>query len=458
MSKRHASEEPLVEPESKKLHTEEEVPTNPEVVALEKNDNESMVTMRLLISTSMGDAIEDTERGILSKLKAISESVNLGEKVRGSPDRVVTSVGEPNQLADIVSQIAEFVTVSNWGKNIPGLEGAPAPPAKKGRGKAQAAAAAAAATAAAEEEEKLKREAKSYSVRILVPDIIVLNALKPPAGSGKINQLDAIESSTKAVLELSRSQLPSSTERSMVVRGGLDEIKAAIENLAKIFDSEKDNFDYFPTISYVPRVVTGIYGRPETFQRQVLNQALAATNPYLIPIADATNSAPVAATGDAMHTTEIQGDPSTVSSVAAAATTNTAIPVASANSGDDISHITTQSGMQQAQMQAQAALPGQQLTQQIFIPNDMVGAIIGKGGTKINEIRQTSGSMIRINEPNEGAEQGGVGAVSGGATHPAGSTGGERMVTIIGTPESNQMALYLLYQRIESERHHHMKK
>jgi heterogeneous nuclear rnp K-like protein 2 len=70
--------------------------------------------------------------------------------------------------------------------------------------------------------------------------------------------------------------------------------------------------------------------------------------------------------------------------------------------------------------------------QQIFIPNDMVGSVIGKGGSKINEIRQTSGSHIKIAE--------------------APSAGNERLVTITGTPESNQMAVYLLYSRLESEK------
>ncbi|KAF9354027.1 hypothetical protein BGX34_011248 [Mortierella sp. NVP85] len=71
--------------------------------------------------------------------------------------------------------------------------------------------------------------------------------------------------------------------------------------------------------------------------------------------------------------------------------------------------------------------------QQIFIPNDMVGTVIGKSGAKINEIRQMSGSHIKI------------------ADAPHGSSN-ERLVTITGTPESNQMAVYLLYQRLESEK------
>jgi predicted PilT family ATPase len=73
-------------------------------------------------------------------------------------------------------------------------------------------------------------------------------------------------------------------------------------------------------------------------------------------------------------------------------------------------------------------VPGQPLTQQIFIPNDMVGAIIGKGGAKINEIRQLSGSVIKINEPQDNSN--------------------ERLVTITGTQECNQMALYMLYSRL----------
>ncbi|KAJ3193478.1 hypothetical protein HK101_004786 [Irineochytrium annulatum] len=79
-----------------------------------------------------------------------------------------------------------------------------------------------------------------------------------------------------------------------------------------------------------------------------------------------------------------------------------------------------------------AMAPGMMQMQQIYIPNEMVGAIIGKGGQKINELRHQSGSQIKIMENVEGAA--------------------ERLVTITGSPECNQMALFLLYQRLESER------
>ena len=68
-----------------------------------------------------------------------------------------------------------------------------------------------------------------------------------------------------------------------------------------------------------------------------------------------------------------------------------------------------------AQPSASQIPPGSQ-TQQIFVPNDLVGCIIGKGGQKINEVRQMSGSHIKIMEP--------------GAGIAAGGSGSERLVTI----------------------------
>ncbi|KAF9358221.1 RNA binding protein, heterogenous nuclear RNP-K like protein [Mortierella sp. AD094] len=72
-------------------------------------------------------------------------------------------------------------------------------------------------------------------------------------------------------------------------------------------------------------------------------------------------------------------------------------------------------------------------TQEISIPADMVGCIIGKAGSKISEIRRLSGSRISI------------------AKTPHDETG-ERMFTIVGTMESNEKALYLLYGQLEVEK------
>ncbi|KAJ1550354.1 hypothetical protein HK096_007392, partial [Nowakowskiella sp. JEL0078] len=70
-------------------------------------------------------------------------------------------------------------------------------------------------------------------------------------------------------------------------------------------------------------------------------------------------------------------------------------------------------------------IPQATIQQQIYIPNDMVGAIIGKQGAKINEIRSQSCCQIKISEPSPHSN--------------------DRLVTITGLPENNQMAMYLLY-------------
>jgi heterogeneous nuclear rnp K-like protein 2 len=72
-------------------------------------------------------------------------------------------------------------------------------------------------------------------------------------------------------------------------------------------------------------------------------------------------------------------------------------------------------------------------TQNISIPSDMVGCIIGRGGTKISEIRKTSGARISI------------------AKAPHDDTG-ERMFTITGSAGANEKALYLLYENLEAEK------
>lgn len=72
-------------------------------------------------------------------------------------------------------------------------------------------------------------------------------------------------------------------------------------------------------------------------------------------------------------------------------------------------------------------------TQNISIPADMVGCIIGRAGSKISEIRKTSGARISI------------------AKAPHDDTG-ERMFTIMGSSKANETALFLLYENLEAEK------
>lgn len=62
---------------------------------------------------------------------------------------------------------------------------------------------------------------------------------------------------------------------------------------------------------------------------------------------------------------------------------------------------------------------------QVQVPAESLGAVIGKGGSRINEIRQLSGAKVNIDSGNSGDQA-------------------NRLVTIIGSPEAVEWAKYLL--------------
>ena len=74
------------------------------------------------------------------------------------------------------------------------------------------------------------------------------------------------------------------------------------------------------------------------------------------------------------------------------------------------------------------------------IPNDMIGCIIGKGGSKIAEIRQLSGAMIRISKSDET----GRGDKSSGAADTS-----ERQISISGNSDSVALAKSLINMSLE---------
>ncbi|NXL09301.1 PCBP4 protein, partial [Mesembrinibis cayennensis] len=66
----------------------------------------------------------------------------------------------------------------------------------------------------------------------------------------------------------------------------------------------------------------------------------------------------------------------------------------------------------------------QSSSQEFLVPNDLIGCIIGRHGSKISEIRQMSGAHIKIGNQTEGSS--------------------ERHVTITGSPVSIALAQYLI--------------
>ena len=84
-----------------------------------------------------------------------------------------------------------------------------------------------------------------------------------------------------------------------------------------------------------------------------------------------------------------------------------------------------------------AMVPGGS-TVSIQVPNDVIGRIIGKGGSAINELRAASGAKVDIPK-----------ADAGGA-----ALNSMRVISITGTPQQVQMAQYLIGQKQQEHLNH----
>ncbi|XP_043198137.1 poly(rC)-binding protein 3-like isoform X3 [Amphibalanus amphitrite] len=98
------------------------------------------------------------------------------------------------------------------------------------------------------------------------------------------------------------------------------------------------------------------------------------------------------------------------------------------------SAVTALAALAGSQLRApQGSGPGTQ-THEITVPNELIGCIIGKGGTKIAEIRQLTGAMITISKFDDSTDD---------ATHQ------ERIITIKGTSDQVALAQYLINTSVE---------
>jgi len=288
-------------------------------------------------------------------------------------------------------------------------------------------------------EAKSTAQSKTYPLRLLIPHILIGSVIGK--GGARIRE---IQEASGARLNASESCLPLSTERSLVVLGVADAVHIAtyyvgstlVEQLNERFNGPAaSNYATraghpagaipggMQVVPYVPMNPTGQWGHPDNFRRHTNSSQRTPANPYGIsylhgqpPTAPTPTQQPQAATHYGAN------------SPRAAAGYNAQGPPQYAAQGVQMPSVGAAPAHAMGGMNT-----GLTVTQQIYIPNDMVGAIIGKGGQKINEIRQLSGSVIKINEPQDNSN--------------------ERLVTITGTQECNQMALYMLYQRLESEKH-----
>ncbi|KAL7935236.1 hypothetical protein V8C35DRAFT_268303 [Trichoderma chlorosporum] len=269
---------------------------------------------------------------------------------------------------------------------------------------------------------------KTYPLRLLIPHILIGSIIGK--GGSRIRE---IQEASGARLNASDSCLPMSSERSLVVMGVADAVHIAtyyvgstlLEQLNERFGGPAASAyatrsgapvgsipGGMQVVPYSPQPASGHYGRAENYGRH------QERRPHHMPPAPYPQPYPHSAP---------HGTPAIPMQYGAGQ------PAAYGAAAPHVQpHMAPHTGPQaHGAPQGQpmhAGMPGGPITQQIYIPNDMVGAIIGKGGQKINEIRQMSGSVIKINEPQDNSN--------------------ERLVTITGTEECNRMALYMLYSRL----------
>jgi len=214
-------------------------------------------------------------------------------------------------------------------------------------------------------------ESQIQSLRVILPAVFATPLTRPT-----YPLLQQISTETSATLTLNPSVLPLSTERLLIIRGRILSISAAVTKISEYLQSSYEHYALLqngakpPVVYYTPLPVYGSLGAPENYDlpRVIEARMMTPHNPYgvnpKVPLAPQPAAQPAAAAQ------QYQQNPTQIPGPTVGATPH---------------------GIQPA-----VVGPGGQMTQQIYIPNDMVGAIIGKGGAKINEIRQMSGSHMYV--------------------------------------------------------------
>ncbi|PWN41112.1 hypothetical protein IE81DRAFT_348651 [Ceraceosorus guamensis] len=245
-----------------------------------------------------------------------------------------------------------------------------------------------------------------------------------------------IQDISGARMVASKEMLPQSTERIVEVQGTTEAIRVAIQEISQCLLEDWERGQ--GTVLYHPGqadgagvLAAGGAGglQPQTGGRRTSGAYLAgAMSSMTLGAGGSHISAFGAPTGGRRTSQGANGDSRKAAPVALDAAAIAAAGGAAVTPGGGLL-----TGAPISLAPAVTVDPANMRTQNISIPSDMVGCIIGKGGSKITEIRRLSGSRISI------------------AKVPHDDTG-ERMFTIQGTPEANEKALFLLYNQLESEK------
>ncbi|XP_036425444.1 poly(rC)-binding protein 3-like isoform X5 [Colossoma macropomum] len=213
-------------------------------------------------------------------------------------------------------------------------------------------------------------------------------------GGSKIKEM---RESTGAQVQVAGDMLPNSTERAVTISGTPDAIIQCVKQICVVMLESPPKG---ATIPYRPKPASApvIFSGAQTYTIQ---------GQYAIPHPDLTK----------LHQLAMQQTPFTSLGQTTPAFPGTITPMSSFYLSVSPSfHCST--GVDAS---------SQASTHELTIPNDLIGCIIGRQGTKINEIRQMSGAQIKIANAMEGSS--------------------DRQITITGTPANISLAQYLINAR-----------
>ncbi|XP_058478753.1 poly(rC)-binding protein 3-like isoform X2 [Solea solea] len=217
-------------------------------------------------------------------------------------------------------------------------------------------------------------------------------------GGSKIKEM---RESTGAQVQVAGDMLPNSTERAVTISGAPEAIIQCVKQICVVMlesPPKGATIPYRPKPASTPIIFSGGQVRADPLGASTANLSLLLQHQplpaytiqgqYAIPHPDLSK----------LHQLAMQQTPFTP-----LGQTTPAFPAAGLDASNQAS------------------------THELTIPNDLIGCIIGRQGTKINEIRQMSGAQIKIANAMEGSS--------------------ERQITITGTPANISLAQYLINAR-----------
>ncbi|XP_028348535.2 poly(rC)-binding protein 3 isoform X2 [Physeter macrocephalus] len=239
-------------------------------------------------------------------------------------------------------------------------------------------------------------------------------------GGSKIKE---IRESTGAQVQVAGDMLPNSTERAVTISGTPDAIIQCVKQICVVMlesPPKGATIPYRPKPASTPVIFAGGQVRADPLSASTANLSLLLQPPplpaytiqgqYAIPHPDLTK----------LHQLAMQQTPFPPLGQTNPAFPGEKLPL---HSSEEAQNLMGQSSGLDASPPAS--------THELTIPNDLIGCIIGRQGTKINEIRQMSGAQIKIANATEGSS--------------------ERQITITGTPANISLAQYLINARLTSE-------